>query len=932
MISFKFGLTKPVVIMKLIYVLLPVLLICLYANVARGQVNSPYSITGKLTDNKNKPLDSCLVELLKARDSAIVTHVSSNKNGEFRISDVTLGVYFIKISRTGYLSILRAVTLNGRERSLDIGVIVVEKNIELKQVDIVGKVDPVVIKKDSIEYDAGSFKTTPDANVEQLIKKMPGIDVDQAGNIKAQGEAVNRLTVDGRDFFGTDPKMATKNLPADAIAKVQVIDSQTKDAQRKGIDDGKREKVINLVLKEDKKGGVFGNVSVAGGTGEHYSASTSVNYFTDKKQVNLILLSNNINQGYAGEDVGNLMGMSVGGGSGEINGISFGRTRPGLTRINSGAFNFSDIYGKKQNIEFRATYNGGLTLSDVQTRSAIQIFQSNGTFFNTDQNQSSSRDQRHQLDINLYYQDSLLNISFSPTINRGLTNSTGISNTSTSNADRQLINNGYQKTVNNQTATDLSGYFSISRKFRQKRGAIALTINKRYNDNSIDNNNQNTINYYQNGLPTGQSLINQQQGQNISNSSLNVQNDISRTISRDRKTSLVLNSSVNISNGTSDQLTYNFNASNGLYDIPVQALTSYYTNKQIRYTSGLGFNKTNNKLTLSTYANLQNIVLTGTNRANSQQNEIKRNYWSFLPRATVSYKNSTSTSYSFNFSSSASAPSIQNLQPVQNNNNPLNIREGNSDLKVAESYNFQLGYNAFDQKKNISSNYRFSYGFVLDALSSTNNFDSQTGVTETKPINVNGNYNIGLNGSFGRPTGIKGLRLNYGFSSTFNRFVNLVNGVKNSTSTLTAGINGSLNYAYKESLNISFYPRVTYIANKNAIQVAATNNYFYFNNSANISYEFVKKWRLNIDAGQQSYTGRGDGFSNNIVIINAGIQKYFMEKNQLNLQLKAFDLFNQNSGISRNISNNRIEDIQVNNLRRYFSLRLTYKINKVGSK
>jgi hypothetical protein len=310
MISFKFGLTKPVS-MKLIYVLLSALFICFYTNLAMGQVSPPYSITGKLIDNKSRQsLDSCFVELLKVRDSVVVKSVNANKSGEFKISNVTAGTYYIKLSRIGYLSILKAITVNGRERSLNMGTISLEKSIELKEVNIVGKADPVVIKKDSIEYDAGSFKTTPDANVEQLIKKMPGIDVDQAGNIKAQGEAVNRLTVDGREFFGSDPKMATKNLPADAIAKVQVIDSQTKDAQRRGIDDGKREKVMNLVLKEDKKGGIFGNVSVAGGTGEHYSASTNVNYFTDKKQVNLILLSNNMNQAYAAEDVGNLTGSN----------------------------------------------------------------------------------------------------------------------------------------------------------------------------------------------------------------------------------------------------------------------------------------------------------------------------------------------------------------------------------------------------------------------------------------------------------------------------------------------------------------------------------------------------------------------------------------------------------------------------------------------
>lgn len=918
--------------MKHIHVLFAVVFSLLLSSIAICQVSSQNSIKGRLVDsNTGLPLDSCFVEVLNARDSSVITSVAANKNGEFTVVNLSIGNYLIKASHAGYIS--KSSAFNKKEGStFDIGVISLSKSILLKEVMIVGEADAVKIKKDTIEYNAGSFKTTPDADVEQLVKKLPGVEVDQAGNIKAQGEEVNKLTVNGRDFFGNDPKMATKNLPADAVSKVQIIDSQTPQAKNTGIDDGKRQKVINLVLKEDKKGGWFGNVSVAGGTGKHYSASTSANYFTDKRQVNLILLSNNINQGYAGEDVGNLTGSSTGGGSGEVNGISYGRTSPGNTRINSGAFNFSDRWGKKQNIEFRATYNGNLKVSDVITRSAVQNFQSNGTFYNTSESHTNSREQRHDLDMAINYQDSLLSVYFSPTVTLGITNSNSFNITSTADVNKKLINNGYQQINNNEQAASISGILSITRRFRQKKGAIALTVGGNNSSRSLDNNNQNTINYYNNGLPNGQDLVNQQQNLDAPGSSFNIQNDISRTISRDRKTSVVLSSSINMSNGNSDQRTYDYNPLTGLYDLSATALTSEYTNKQIKYASALGFNKTSTKLTLSAYANLQNIALKGTNIGDSHRNEINRNYLSFLPRASVSYKAGKNTTFSFSFSSSANAPSLQNLQPVQNNNNPLYIRTGNPDLKVANNYNFQLGFNTFDTKTNSSASYRLSYGLVFNAFGTASSFDSQTGITNVEPINVNGNNTISLSGNFGRPTGLNGLRVNYGFSASNRKSINFVNTMQNTTSDLTAGITVGLNYAYEESLNIAFNSRSSYTVNKNSIQAATNNSYFSFNNTVNISYGFIKKWRLNVDVGQQSFARQNAGLDNNVVIVNAGLQKYFLEKNQLNLQLKAFDLFNQNSGISRIIANNRIEDTQVNNIRRYFSLRLTYKINKIVKK
>jgi len=256
-----------------------------------------YKVTGTVQDSTDAPLIGATVVLLSPTDSVMTGFAITNGKGVFTIDDVKQGDQVLQITYIGYGTFENNVTVRGEGKSVDLGTIKLAGNTNLLDaVEIKGRFIPIVIKKDTVEYNADAYRVRPNATVEELLKKMPGIEVDKDGAITAQGEEVTKVTVDGKKFFGNDPKAATKNLPADAIKKVQVIDEKSKSAQFSGVDDGEDTKTINLELKEDKKKGYFGNVKAGYGTSDRVDSKLTLNSFNKKLQFSGILGYNNINE------------------------------------------------------------------------------------------------------------------------------------------------------------------------------------------------------------------------------------------------------------------------------------------------------------------------------------------------------------------------------------------------------------------------------------------------------------------------------------------------------------------------------------------------------------------------------------------------------------------------------------------------------------
>ncbi|MDH4058923.1 MAG: carboxypeptidase-like regulatory domain-containing protein, partial [Cyclobacteriaceae bacterium] len=327
-------------------------------------------VKGQMLGPDEKPLQSATVILLNPADSSLVNFGATNNTGNFEIKNVKHGEYLLKVTFVGNKTFSFTISPAPDQTVVDIGIGKMEEaNTELDEVVVMAEKAPVQIKGDTIEFNAASFKTKQNDNVEELLKKLPGVEVENDGSIKAQGEQVRRVTVDGREFFGRDPKLATRNLPADAVDKVQVFDKKSDQAEFTGIDDGQRDKTINLELKEEKRNGVFGNVMGGVGTDERLAGKASLNRFKKGQQLSFIGMGNNVNeQGFSIDDYLNYSGgLNSSGGGGiriQIGGdnsnsipLNVGGRQNGLMTNYAAGLNFSDVFNKKTELTSSYFFN-----------------------------------------------------------------------------------------------------------------------------------------------------------------------------------------------------------------------------------------------------------------------------------------------------------------------------------------------------------------------------------------------------------------------------------------------------------------------------------------------------------------------------------------------------------------------------------------------
>ena len=326
------------------------------------------SIKGKLIDTAAKqPIADATVSILNAKDSSLATFTLSNKQGIFEVKGLGEGDYRVVVSSKGYIEFKKNVSITATAKAVDFGSLVVEKDYKTLEGVVITSESPIQVKNDTIQFNASGFKTLPNATAEDLLKKLPGVEVDNEGNVKSQGETVQKVLVDGKEFFGNDPKLATKNLTADMIESIQVFDDMSDQAKFTKIDDGSRSKTINIKLKKDRNKGYFGRALVGVGDNNRYEGNMSINKFQGDKRISLLFNTNNINkQGFSFNDIISSMGgfsgfggggasnfggggMQMtggrGGGGGNFGGGSGGST--GLIKSLSAGLNYSDQWGKK---------------------------------------------------------------------------------------------------------------------------------------------------------------------------------------------------------------------------------------------------------------------------------------------------------------------------------------------------------------------------------------------------------------------------------------------------------------------------------------------------------------------------------------------------------------------------------------------------------
>lgn len=918
------------------------IVLCIYENLRTTNLPDQR----KIIDTKTtEPLEYVGIILSNKNDSTKKIGVITNKDGQFVINDVANGEYLLKISAMGYNSVLKSILI--QDKACVLGTVKLKEDaIALKDVSVKGRYATATLKTDTVEFNANAYKTQPNAAVEELLKKLPGVTVDKDGSILVQGQKVTRLTVDGKDFFGTDPKTATKNLPADAIAKIQLIDSKTLEAKATGIDDGQREKVLNLTIKEDKKNGWFGNANLSGGTTSRYSSYLSANHFTKKMQFALLGMSNNIsNASFQFEDLSSFSGGNVGGmfappgGGGYSINVNNGRTTisgsgvfdnnaMGEVTTHSGGLNYSNSWGAKDKLTLSTSYftyfskGLGRRLSNVQDLNQDDVLRTNEV---SDRN---SDNQAHRFNFKTeFHPDSLTDISLRTNAILNYTKNINDRNFRSTLDEAGKANDGTQYFNQRNSTPSFFGELSIVR--RLKKASVIIGLNGTQNTFNSDWLNKSVINTYKDGIIDINDLNQQAEQENNTRNIGYAINYIRPLFNKKWNGNLAYMR--NDSKVEAQQTTYSYNALTNIYDSVVPDFSNTTQNKTLQQNLRLGFVYNRTQWTYNFGFALQETGLdASTFSANSvNTNNINRKYYNILPRFNINFKNQAKHTIQLNYNANVNLPSINDLQPVQNNTNPLYQRMGNSNLEARKSHRMSINFNTFSADNNKYWNGYFLVNYTLDDIG--NSIKYVEGVQYVQPVNVDGNYYVSTGTFFGQPTKLAGLRMGYGMNLFISHNSSLINNEKNTTNRYNIGPNANFSYDIDDKLNAGIYLGVQYSMVNNSQPGAVDNKYFSFNNNTSISYEFVKNTRISSELQHNGAAGRADGFNNNIFLLNAGIEQYIMNR-RITIALKGFDILNQNTNIDRTVNGSRIEDVRFDSIHRYFYVSLNYKITKVGSK
>lgn len=876
-------------------------------------------IKGTVMDSlSRRALESTSVAVFLTSDSSLINYALTTRKGEFNISGIPFNTQCqLVVTHRGYEEYTRSVILpvNTRELRLDTLLLVKSFN-ELEAVTVTAFRAPVTVKPDTLEFNVSSFKTMPNAMVEDLLKQLPGVDVDKDGNVTINGKKVSKIMVEGREFFGGDPRIALKNLPKDIIDKLQVVDNKTREARFNKTTDGNEDLAINLTLRKEAQRGWFGRVSAGYGTNDRYEGAAMVNFFKGARQFNLIGNAGNTNRGsIAGGDfnIANTRSTLDGGGG-------------GLTRTASGGINFNDNITQQIKLTSSYFYNSGHVdnFSKVERENRLP----DTTFFYKADNTSVNDYTNHRLTLNASYTlDTLTEMHINSTLS---TNQNDVVN------NKQAISTGFNDRIINTSGNsyttkgngkNISTEFFFSRRFRKQGRGFTIGLNYNHTDQASVNDNIGQNDFYKNGMPDSTDLVNQRSNTKTNGKVVSFTASYSEPLTRHINAIFRYNYTRNLN--YSDKITNRYNAVTDKYDLEDTAFTNAFRNINVTHTPDVSLSFNKNKYRASIGSGVQ--FLKQDNLTITTGNLLQQYYINVTPSANLGYNFSKTGSVSVFYNGRNQQPSIQQLQPVPDNSNPLYVNLGNPDLRPSFFHNINIQVR--ESKRNSYWFTGLTYNMTRNQIIYQSWFDD-VGKQFSQPVNVNGNF--GMSGNLQYSYTLKErdvtLRMNLGSNGYFNRNNTFTNQTPVTANAYSFSQSIGLNFTYKQLLSIM--PSFNVRFNKTRYSAESMQDAAFNTKTFSVSAFWNQpKWLILENNLHYTYNSQiAPGFNKSVTMWSAAVNCLMFKKQQGILRLAVYDILRQNVGVSRSITQTYIEDRQSQVLQQYFLLSFIYNLRKFNGK
>lgn len=891
-----------------------------------------YRVRGTLIDSvRNEPVEFATASVTPKGTTTPTKYALSDSKGKFEIVGVIAGDYTLKIEYMGYYTVEKEISISA-QRVIELGNVgMIEQLNMLESVTVSALANPIIVKKDTIEYNASSFKTTDNDMLEELLKKLPGIEISADGKITANGKEINKIMVDGKPFFLNDPQLATKNLPANIIEKVRVVERQSDQARFTGIDDGNEETVIDLSIRPGMMNGWFGNATAGYGTEDRFQAAGMVGNFTPKSQISIIGNGNNTNNRAFSDMAGDMMrtmrgsmggGRNFGGGGGGVRvggtTLSFGGS--GITTSWMGGVNANtELKGGK--IKIGGNYFYGSNDNVAEGTRVRQNFLPDSSFFNRDTSRSQSISDNHRVALELEWTISdKTSIIFRPNVSIGTGRFEERRDFSTDGLNRTKINDGYSIASGENASQSTGGEFLFRQRLGKPGRTFSVNVNYNYSNNDLDGRNLSETNIYGNRP----SVTKLDQRFDLNNNSYSLSTRASYTEPLGKNFFMELAYRYRYSRSSSEKEAYNFNDITNQYDIYDSTYSNTFKNTFVNQQAEINIRKNEEKYSYVIGFNVQPSLTESIGGVD----DISRSVVNYSPSGQFDYRFSDASNMRVRYRGNTRQPSINQLQPVPDNSNPLYIPLGNPDLLPEFEHSLSVEFRDTKRETFRSLNLRLGGDYTMDKIVNKTWYD-EGGVQYSEPVNESGVYSMYANLMYSTPIKKSKFYASTNTRTSFRNGINYSNGLRNRT----------------QSLSLTEMLRLTYRGDKIETGIGGRASYSYawytieqntqpatWTNSVNMyaNWTLPKGFNLVTDFDYQFYIGFGEGYNEPSAVWNAEISK-LMLKNAGTLRLKVYDILNQSKNMWRTTTDNYIEDVQNNTLQQYFMLSFTFRFGNFGS-